>query len=469
MQVNTTKRHNMKYIVMISMVASLGGLLFGYDTSVISGAVSPLKEYFNLNAAETGWAVSNVVIGCIIGAFGSGEIARKLGRKKTLIFAALLFTISAVGSALATNFTWFVIYRMVGGLAVGVASAISPMYISEVAPKNYRGTATAMNSFAIVFGQILIFYINYKLAQGMAREWLVELGWRYMLGSEAIPCILFLITVVFIPESPRWNVMRGRDDLALATLTKISNQTHAQNLLNEIRFSVAKDDGQRQKQKLDFSRDGAKFILMVGIGIATLSQLSGINVMMYYAPAVLERIVGSAEEALFQTIWIGVAQLMGITIGFALFDKLGRLPLMRTGLLGIILSLLIISYAMYTQNPGYLALFGMMAFMLSFGMSWAVGMWVLLGEIFPNYMRAQGMAIAVALNWVANFIISQGFPMINDNQYLVENFHGAFPMWLFASIGVIGFLFLQRCVPETKGVSLEKMEKVMIDKRDGKI
>ena len=469
MQKNVQKRHNMKYIVMISLVASLGGLLFGYDTSVISGAIGPLKEYFNLNATETGWAVSNVVIGCIVGAFTSGEIARKLGRKKTLILAALLFTISAIGSALADNFTWFVIFRMIGGLAVGIASAISPMYISEVAPKDYRGTATAMNSFAIVFGQILIFYINYKLAQGMAQEWLITLGWRYMLGSEAIPCILFLIAVAFIPESPRWNVMRGREDLALTTLSKISNPTHAQNLLTEIRASIAKEDGQRQKQKLDFSRNGAKFILLVGIGIATISQLSGINVMMYYAPVVLERVVGSAEEALFQTIWIGVGQLAGVSIGFALFDKVGRLPLMKTGVLGSVLGLLITSYAMYTQNPSYLALVGMIAFMIFFGMSWGVGMWVLLGEIFPNYMRAQGMAVAVAFVWISNFIISQGFPMINENQYLVENFHGAFPMWLFAGIGALGFLFLQRCLPETKGVSLEKMEALMIAKRDGKI
>ncbi|MDU8925241.1 sugar porter family MFS transporter [Pasteurellaceae bacterium LIM206] len=469
MQANKSNRHNMKYIVMISTVASLGGLLFGYDTSVISGAIGPLKEYFDLNPAETGWAVSNVVIGCIIGAFGSGEIARKLGRKKTLILAALLFTISAVGSALATNFIWFVIYRMIGGLAVGIASAISPMYISEVAPKDYRGTATAMNSFAIVFGQILIFYINYKLAQGMAREWLVTLGWRYMLGSEAIPCILFLIAVIFIPESPRWNVMRGRDELAFVTLSRISNPIHAQHLLDEIKISIAREDGQRQKQKLDFKRDGTMFILMVGIGIATISQLSGINVMMYYAPVVLERVVGSAEEALFQTIWIGVGQLTGVIIGFALFDKVGRLPLMKTGVLGSVVGLLITSYAMYTQNPGYLALVGMIAFMIFFGMSWGVGMWVLLGEIFPNYMRAQGMAVAVAFVWISNFVISQDFPMINEHQYLVERFHGAFPMWLFAAIGFLGFLFLQRCLPETKGVSLEKMEEVMLAKRDGKI
>lgn len=466
---NKKNRYNMKYIIMISTIASLGGLLFGYDTSVISGAIGPLKRYFDLDAAQTGWAVSNVVIGCIIGAFISGEVARKLGRKKTLILAALLFTISAIGSAVVDSFGWFVVYRMIGGLAVGIASAISPMYISEIAPKDYRGTASSMNSFAIVFGQIAIFYINYKLAQGMTQEWLTTLGWRYMLGSEAIPCILFLIAVVFVPESPRWDVMRGRADLAHLTLSKISNETHATNLLNEIKASVENENGQRQKQKIEFKRDGAIFILFVGIVIAALSQLTGINVMMYYAPVVLDRIVGSVEEAMFQTIWIGIGQLVGVTVGFILFDKVGRLPLMKSGICGAIVGLLLASYAMYMQNPGYLALIGMFIFMVFFGMSYGVGLWVLLGEIFPNYMRAQGMGIAVSFVWIANFIVSQTFPMLNENAYLLDKYHGAFPMWVFAVVGVIGLLFFSRCVPETKGVSLEKMEQLMLDKRDGKL
>ena len=458
------KKHNLPYIIRICAVASLGGLLFGYDTSVISGAIDALKVYFQLSPAETGWAVSNVVIGCVIGSLCSGEMARKIGRKKTLIIAALLFTVSAIGSAVVESFFWFIVYRMIGGVAVGLAAAISPMYIAEVAPKDYRGTASAMNNFALVFGQIVIFYVNYKIAQGMTEAWLVDVGWRYMIGSEVIPCLLFCLVVGFIPESPRWDAMRGRDDLALATLSKISNPEHAKNLLAEIKASMVNEAGQVSKQKVDFKRPGAFFIIIVACALATFQQLSGVNVMMYYAPTVLKTITGSIEEAMFQTIWIGVAQLVGIGIGAILFDKLGRLPLMKTGAIGAALGLLLTSYAMYTQNTGYLALVGMIFFMIFYAFSWGVGMWVLIGEIFPNYLRAQGLAIAVSFNWIFNFVVSQSFPMMNENPYLLEQFHGAFPMWIFAGCCVIGFIFLIRYVPETKGVSLEKMEPLMLSK-----
>lgn len=463
MRGNQPKKHNLGYIIRICAVASLGGLLFGYDTSVISGAIDSLKLYFNLSSAQTGWAVSNVVIGCVLGSIASGEIARRIGRKKTLIIAALLFTLSAIGSALATEFVYFVVFRMLGGIAVGLAAAISPMYIAEVAPKDYRGTASAMNNFALVFGQIIIFYVNYKIAQGMTEQWLVEVGWRYMLGSEVIPCLLFCFVVGFIPESPRWEAMRGRDDLALATLTKISNPQHAKNLLAEIKQSMLRD-GQISQQKLDFSRPATLFIIIVACLLATFQQLSGVNVMMYYAPTVLRSITGNIQEAMFQTIWIGVAQLVGVAIGAILFDKLGRLPLMKTGAIGAALGLFITSYAIYSQNPGYLALFGMIFFMIFYAFSWGVGMWVLIGEIFPNYMRAQGLAIAVSFNWIFNFVVAQSFPMMNENPYLLEKFNGAFPMWLFAFCCIVGFWFLVRYVPETKGVSLEKMESLMLNK-----
>ncbi|QPB42514.1 sugar porter family MFS transporter [Rodentibacter haemolyticus] len=462
------RKHNLSYIIRICAVASLGGLLFGYDTSVISGAIDALKTYFQLSPAETGWAVSNVVIGCVIGSIFSGEIARRIGRKKTLVIAAILFTISAIGSALADLFFWFIIYRMIGGVAVGIAAAVSPMYIAEVAPKDYRGTASAMNNFALVFGQIVIFYVNYKIAQGMTEDWLADIGWRYMLGSEVIPCVLFCLVVGFIPESPRWDAMRNRDDLALVTLSKISNPQHAKNLLAEIKESMM-INGQLQKQKIDFKRPGALFIIFIACALATFQQLSGVNVMMYYAPTVLKTITGDMESAMFQTIWIGIAQLLGIGIGAILFDKLGRLPLMKTGAVGAALGLLVTAYAIYTQNPGYLALFGMIFFMIFYAFSWGVGMWVLIGEIFPNHMRAQGLSIAVSFNWIFNFVVSQSFPMMNEHPYLLEKFHGAFPMWLFAGCCIVGFFFLIRYVPETKGVSLEKMESLLLAKRDNVI
>ncbi|SQI46268.1 D-xylose transporter [Serratia plymuthica] len=377
------RKRNTGYIMKICGVAALGGLLFGYDTAVISGAIESLKTYFNLSPAETGWAVSNVVIGCVVGAFAAGPLAGRYGRKKALMLAALLFTVSAMGSSLAPTFTWFVIYRMIGGLAVGIAATVSPMYMSEVSPKDMRGRALSMQQFAIVFGQILIFYVNFKIASIASEAWLVEMGWRWMFASGVLPCILFCILVFIIPESPRWSVMVGRDDQALAMLTRVSNAEHAKNVLREIKDSIRQDQ-QSSKQKLSYADKRVRFILFVGCMIAMLQQVTGVNVMMYYAPVVLKTVTENAQEALFQTIWIGVMQLVGSVIGAMLMDRMGRIPLMRWGTLGVIAGLLITSYALYTEATGYFALFGMLFFMVFFALSWGVGAWVLVSEISPT-------------------------------------------------------------------------------------
>lgn len=458
------RKHNTGYILRICGIAALGGILFGYDTAVISGAIEALKTYFDLSPAETGWAVSNVVVGCVVGAFGAGPLAGRYGRKKALMLAALLFTISAVGSSLAPTFTWFVIYRIIGGLAVGIAATVSPMYMSEVSPKDMRGRALSMQQFAIVFGQIVIFYVNFKIASIASEAWLIEIGWRWMFASGVIPCVLFCVLVFIIPESPRWSVMVGREDQALAMLTRVSNAEHAQSVLKEIKDSVRQDE-QHRKQKLNYSDVRVRFILFVGCMIAMLQQVTGVNVMMYYAPVVLKTVTENAQEALFQTIWIGVLQLVGSVIGAMLMDRIGRIPLMRWGTLGTIAGLLITSYALYTQATGYFALFGMLFFMVFYAMSWGVGAWVLVSEIFPNRMRSQGMSIAVGCMWLANFVVAQSFPMINDQPYLFSTFHGAFPMWVFAACCVFSYWFIARFIPETKGVSLERMEDVVMAKR----
>jgi SP family xylose:H+ symportor-like MFS transporter len=327
-----------------------------------------------------------------------------------------------------------------------------------------RGRALSMQQFAIVFGQIVIFYVNFKIASIASEAWLVEMGWRWMIGSEVIPCMLFLMLVFIIPESPRWSVMVGRDSQALAMLTKVSNAAHAQSVLQEIKDSLQQDQ-QKSQQKLNFGDVRVRFILFVGCMIAMLQQVTGVNVMMYYAPMVLKTVTENAQEALFQTIWIGVLQLVGSVIGAMLMDRMGRIPLMRYGTLGAIAGLLITSYALYTQATGYFALFGMLFFMVFYALSWGVGAWVLVSEIFPNRMRAQGMSIAVGCMWLANFVVSQSFPMINDNPYLFSSFHGAFPMWVFAACCLFSYWFIGRYIPETKGVSLEKMEDVVMAKR----
>ncbi|MDG6095016.1 sugar porter family MFS transporter [Acetobacter sp. AN02] len=463
-----SERHDVAYVLKICSVAALGGILFGYDTSVISGAIGPLQEFFHLSASETGWAVSNVVFGCIFGALISGWLAHRLGRRMTLFICAVIFSIQSVGAALAPDFFWFVLYRMLGGVAVGVASAVSPMYMSEVSPKDMRGRALSMEQFAIVLGQVVVFIVNYLIARTASALWLQTMGWRWMLASEIIPCILFCVTVFFIPESPRWHMLKGREDEARRTLVRISNEHHAENLMDEIRESIgssANNTGLSLGQM--FADRNARWIVFVGAAVAALQQVTGINAMMYYAPMVLQSTSGSLQAALFQTIWIGFALLLGCIPGAWIVDLKGRRPLMQYGSVLMILSLLVVSWALYSQSTGPLALIGMLGFMFAFGFSWRPVTWILVSEIFPNRFRAIGMSIAVASNWIANFIVAQGFPMISQNQWLNERFHGAFSMWLFAAAGCFAMWFVWRYIPETKRISLERIETTMMSLAPG--
>ena len=467
---SVSQHYNLKYISMICGVAALGGLLFGYDTAVISGAINPIKHYFHLDSVGVGWAVSNVAIGCIIGAFASGSLAHKVGRKKALVIAALLFTISALGAALVDSFAWFIAYRMLGGLAVGLASAISPMYMSEVSPKEIRGRALSMQNFAIVGGQVVIFVVNFFIAQGASQQWLSSMGWRVMIGSEVIPCIAFCLFVLFIPESPRWLVAVKRQQEAFTILEKIGGTHYAQQTLANIEDSLTQDHQSKQsKAEKKHLLHQRRFWLFAFLActVAFIQQASGVNVMMYFAPVVLEKVTGNTDTAMFLTIWIGVFQLIGTVIGSMLMDKIGRLPLLKVGSVGAVVGLLLTSYFMYHSSgvtgaaaltSGYYTLMGMLVFMLFFSLSWGLGAWIVISEIFPNRMRAVGMSLAITMMWITNFIIGLVFPILNENAWLTSHFHGAFPMWIFAAIMVLATLFTFRFLPETKGVQLEKME-----------
>ncbi|RQW64201.1 sugar porter family MFS transporter [Vibrio viridaestus] len=469
--------YSVKYILFICGVAALGGLLLGYDTAVISGAINPIRDHFQLSSIGVGWAVSNVAIGCIIGAFWSGPLSRKYGRKKSLIFSALLYTISAAGSALATSFFWFVIFRMIGGLAVGIASSVSPMYMSEVSPKQIRGRAVGMQNFAIVGGQVVIFIVNFSIARGMSADWLNDVGWRIMIGSETIPCILFMIFSLLIPESPRWLMMMNRKEEAKQVLIKIfRDEGHAATLMQQIDASnkecesksVAEQKRSLYKEKLFW------MIVIIACGVSIFGQASGVNVFLYYAPVILERVTGSNDTALFLTIFIGITQLIGTTTSAFLMDKVGRVPLLKFGSLGSAAGLLLTSYFLYQShgltgeaaiNMGYWTLGGMAVFMICFSLSWALGAWLVVSEMFPNRMRSVGMGMAIGAVWVSNFIIGLAFPVMNDSVYLNTHFKGAFPMWVFAVCMILAYLFVRRYVPETKGIPLEEMEQCFIEKQ----
>ncbi len=473
-----SNNYSVKYILFICGVAALGGLLLGYDTAVISGAVNPIKNYFDLSPLGVGWAVSNVAIGCIIGAFWSGPLSKRWGRKKSLIFAAILYTISAAGSALATTFFWFIVYRMIGGLAVGIASSVSPMYMSEVSPKQIRGRAVGMQNFAIVGGQVLIFTVNYLIAKGMTDAWLNDVGWRIMIGSETVPCVLFIVFSLFIPESPRWLMLVGKKEQAKRVLMKIfRDEPYSDLLITQIEASNKEAEESKQLQRNMAVHKEKLFWLIVFVAcfISIFGQASGVNIMMYYAPVILERVTGNNDIALFLTIWIGVVQLIGTALSALLMDKVGRVPLLKFGSLGCAFGLVLTSYFIYQSHSltgeaaltmGYWTLAGMATFMICFALSWALGAWLVVSEMFPNRMRSMGMGVAIGAVWVSNFIIGLAFPVMNDSVYLNEHFKGAFPMWVFAACMILAYLFVRRFVPETKGIPLEEMEECFIEKQE---
>jgi len=466
MSTDIKQKNNIGYIFKICSIAALGGILMGYDTGVISGAIGSIREYFQLSPAETGWAVSSVVLGCIVGAVSAGWISLKYGRKNTFFLAAILFSVSAVGSALAPTFTLYILLRIVGGVAVGLACVTSPMYMSEVAPSDFRGRAVSMFQQSAVIGQTTVFYMNYLIAKGMSEAWLVDVGWRWMLGSEIVPALLFGLLICKIPESPRWLILKGRIAEARKGLVEISGEEKADALIAEIQESLQETREVNKKGKnVSIKKSPVLFgILCIGVFIAAAQQLTGINVILYYAPEILKPLVGSTEDALFQTTFIGVVFIIGNGLGMYLIDKVGRLPLMKWGTMGCAVSMTIVGYVLYKEATGYAALFALFLYVISYAVSWGCACWTMISEIFPNTIRSRAMAIAVGAQWFAGFVVTQTFPMLNDNAFLLEHMNGAFSFWLFAILSIISMSIVIRFVPETKGVPLEDMEEIMAEK-----
>ncbi|EOE3546009.1 sugar porter family MFS transporter [Klebsiella pneumoniae] len=457
------RKHNLRLILFICAIASLSGVILGYDASVISGVIEPLTEHLALTPWESGWAVSNVILGCIVGAWGVGFISDRIGRKSTLIITATLFVFSAVGAALADSLTDFVIWRLVGGLAVGMASAITPLYIAEISPKDWRGRMLGLQQMLMVGGQVAVYIVNYLIARGMSHQWIVSEGWRWMLASGVVPCALFLLLVPFMPESSRWLALQGKTERARAVLTRLSNAQHADRLLQEILTSKQHDNIQTSQRGI--LRDArTRYILLIGCAIAILQQISGINILLYYAPSLLQNITASTQASLFQSIFLGLALLAGVAGCLNAIDRVGRTPLLRWGALGCAVCLVLTAWAFIAQVGGLLPVVGLVAFVLIFGLSWSLGAWLLISEIFPNRMRAVAMGFAFASMYVANFIVTQTFPMMNRNRVLMDHFHGAFPLMLCAVGCLVAFWFVRRFLPETRGVSLEHIEPLMLSK-----
>ena len=463
------------YIVMFTLIATLGGLLFGYDTAVISGAVGSLKAYFidprhlsDPNDANSLWGIvsSSALIGCIIGGTIGGWVSTRIGRKRGLVIAAILFLVSSVGAAApefpfapvghgGPGYMWnFVFYRILCGVGVGLASMLSPMYIAEIAPARIRGNLVAWNQFAIIFGILVIYFVNYGISKaGSGDAWLNTIGWRYMFLSGAIPAALFLLLLLFVPETPRYLMLKGDEAGARAVLAKIGTVEEGEREITEIRASLSEHHSGRL-----FSY-GA-LLIFIGIMLSVFQQFVGINVVLYYAPEIFKNVGFDTNASLFQTIIVGAVNLIFTVVAILTVDRLGRKPLQIIGALVMAVAMFALGGAFALQIKGVMALLCMLLYIAGFAVSWGPVVWVLLSEIFPNQVRGKAMAVAVAAQWIANFVVSWTFPILNDNPYLLNAFHHGFAYWIYGVMSLLAALFMWKLVPETKGRTLEEMEKL---------
>ena len=483
---NQTQSGSKAYLISIVMVAVLGGLLFGYDTAVISGAEKGLQAFFMESkdfAYTNGWhgfTSASALIGCIIGSALSGLLATNLGRKKSLIIAGLLFFISALGS-MEPEFLFFEhgtptysllimfnIYRVIGGIGVGLASAICPMYIGEVAPSNIRGMLVSWNQFAIIFGQLVVYFVNFfilgdhiqplveEMGKGIAAitpaaQWTVTTGWRYMFGSEAVPAGLFALLICFVPETPRYLVSVGQDEKALGILSKINGSSKAAQILQDIKDTMV--------VKTEKLMTYGFVCIFVGIMLSVFQQAVGINAVLYYAP----RIFGDMgmDDPMMLTVFMGVVNILFTLVAIFTVEKWGRKPLLIWGSIGMAVGALGVAATFGHAGLEMVTAASIMVYAASFMFSWGPITWVLIAEIFPNTIRGGAVAIAVAFQWIFNFIVSSTFvPMFNMHLTEGDDFGHWFTYGLYGVICLLAALFVWRLVPETKGKTLEDMTKL---------
>ena len=484
-KINYNERGSRGYLVSIVMVAVLGGLLFGYDTAVISGAEKGLQAFF-LNAPDFkysdfmhGFTSSSALIGCIIGSALSGFFAGHFGRKRSLIFAGICFFISAWGSMDPETFgllpygkpSWnllvvFNLYRVLGGIGVGMASALCPMYIGEISPSNIRGMLVSFNQFAIIFGQLVVYFVNFmilgdhtnpvieSIGQGFSAvmpgsdPWTISTGWRYMFGSECVPAGLFTILICFVPESPRYLVMSGNENKALSVLSRINGFSKAEEIIKEIKSTLT--------TKTEKLMTYGFMCVFVGIMLSVFQQAVGINAVLYYAPRIFNDM--GMGNPMMQTVIMGIINISFTLVAVFTVEKIGRKPLLIWGSIGMAVGAFIVALTFGSQSLNMVTMIALMVYSASFMFSWGPICWVYMAELFPNTIRGTATAIAVAFQWIFNFIVSSSFvPMFNMHLAKGDDFGHWFTYGLYGVICVIAAVFVWKLVPETKGKTLEDM------------
>jgi MFS family permease len=532
---------SLMFVVLVTLVAALGGLLFGYDTAVISGAIGFLEQHFGLDPqVETGWAAASALAGCAVGAALAGFLSDRIGRKKVLVVAAVCFFISAVGTALPRTFLEFVLFRIVGGIGIGAASITSPLYIAEISPAAIRGRMVSVNQFAIVSGMVLVYFVNYAiegygtsadqrtlaaeaaqavnpkllsgylvaqsgrieaeskrpayeeaaalaanrpaqhvgdsavdlmkahgikprvteaveielLARGLS-VWNVQRGWRWMFGSGALPAALLLVLLVWVPESPRYLVQSGRVDTAASILARVSGSRQAEIEMADIQRTIAQESGSLGQLFLP----GMRVVLLIGVALAVLQQLTGIKVLLYFAPEIFKSMGARVDVALLQTVLVGLVNFAFTVVAIWTVDRIGRKPLLLIGAAGMSICWLATGAASYCHQTNLWMLVFILGCIASFALSVGPVTWVVLSEIFPTRIRGRAMAVATVCLWAVNFVVTQTFTMMDKSDWLIARFNRAFPSWVYAALCIMHVLFVWRMVPETKGKTLEEIER----------
>jgi sugar porter (SP) family MFS transporter len=440
------------FLLYATCTAALGGLLFGYDTAVIAGTVDYLQKHFGLDDLALGWTVSSALVGCIAGAGAAGSLGDRMGRKGALIVCAVLFFLSAVWSGIAPSAWQLVLARILGGLGVGAASMLAPVYISEIAPARSRGALTTLNQIAILAGMVMVYLVNAWIAGMGSEAWRVAAAWRWMFASEALPALIFLLLLTGIPESPRWLALRGRGEEAHRLLERLLGPDEAALVSDEIRGSAREAGG----PFLDCFHRPWRRIVIFGVLLAVFQQFTGINIVLYYAPRIFTSAGLDTSSAIGHSVIIGVAMLIFTCVALVLADRAGRRPLLILSAAGMAAGLAALGWSYAGGDAAASGGWSLLVWVIVYVAAFSIGMgplvWTVLGEIFPNRIRAHAASLAVLLLWLANFLVSQFFPLLLSQL-------GAKVFWLYAAVCLAATVFLAAFLPETKGRSLEELER----------